>query len=130
MAPRIRNLDTRWTWVVNSTIRSLYAQKVTSVPTEMETRWAPEPIWVFRSKEKSLSAAGIRTPVRPARSLVTTTTTLSQLGPHSYNIHFNKFPAMPNLQIVPSLQISGPDYAHNVRSSIRASYPAHLILSS
>jgi hypothetical protein len=100
---RIRNLNTRWSWVVNCTLRSLYARKVTSVPIGMETRWSPEPIWVLRSKEKSLSAAGIRTPDRPTRSLVITTTTLSQLRLSSCNIHFNMFPGMPNLQIVPSL---------------------------
>ena len=39
-----------------------------------ETGRAPEPVWAFRKREKSLVATGIRTPDRPAISLVAITT--------------------------------------------------------
>jgi hypothetical protein len=36
----------------------------------------PEPVWKFLKTEKSLTAAGIRTPDQPVRSLVAVQTTL------------------------------------------------------
>ena len=54
--------------------------KITPVPIEYEVGLASEPIWTFWSRENPLAHAGIRTAVCPARSLVTTPTTLFQLS--------------------------------------------------
>ena len=48
---------------------------ITRVPSEQEAYCAPEPIWTIWRREKSLVFAGIRTPHRPAHSLVTLSAT-------------------------------------------------------
>jgi hypothetical protein len=65
--------------MVNFTLWQFYARERTSVPIELEAGWAPEPIWTFRKREKSLDSIGIRTPDRQLRSLVTKPTELSRL---------------------------------------------------
>jgi hypothetical protein len=45
--------------------------KEPSVPIEWEAGWAPEPIWTFERRDKSLAPAGIRVLGRIARSLIT-----------------------------------------------------------
>jgi hypothetical protein len=50
--------------------------RFTPVPIEEETRWAPESVRAIWRGEKS--PAGIRTPDRPARFIVTLLTTLRQ----------------------------------------------------
>jgi hypothetical protein len=47
-----------------------------SKSTEQETGWAPEPVWMFWDREKSLARAGTRIPDCSACSLVTILTTL------------------------------------------------------
>jgi len=54
---------------------------ITPVPTEYETRWAPEPVWTFWRREKSLFPTGIQTPDRTVRSVVT----LSRIWPTNKN---------------------------------------------
>jgi hypothetical protein len=49
------------------------------LPIESEAGWAPEPVWRYWGTEKSFPSARIRTPDRPARSLVTVQTTLLRL---------------------------------------------------
>jgi hypothetical protein len=41
------------------------------VPIELEAGWAPQPIWMISTKQKSLAVNGIRIPYSPFRSLVT-----------------------------------------------------------
>jgi hypothetical protein len=48
------------------------------VPTEKDGGIAPEPVWTFWRRDKSVAPAGIWTPDRPVRSLVAIPTTLSQ----------------------------------------------------
>jgi len=50
----------------------------TSAPIEQEAGQASEPVWISKT-EKSLVLTEIRTPARPARSLVAVPTELSQL---------------------------------------------------
>ena len=49
------------------------------VLTEYRAGWTPEPAWTFRRNENALASAGIRTPDRSARSLVTILTELTRL---------------------------------------------------
>ena len=60
-APFFHNLDTRWRWVVNFTSRPLYRREGTLTPVEYETGWAPEQVWTFWRRVKSLAHTGIRT---------------------------------------------------------------------
>ena len=46
-------------------------RETTSVPTEYEAEWAPEPVAMFWRKEKYLAPTGVRNPNRPSRRLVT-----------------------------------------------------------
>jgi hypothetical protein len=46
---QILNLDTRWGWLVNTTLRPLYREETTPVPTEEEDGW------IFWRREKTLS---------------------------------------------------------------------------
>jgi len=48
-------------------------------PTEYETGWAPEPVWIFWRRVQSLPSARNQTLHRPDGSLVTTSTILSLL---------------------------------------------------
>jgi len=54
-------------------------RKRTPIPMEYDAGRSPEPIGTFRRREKSLASTRIRTPDRPARSLVTKTTKLLRL---------------------------------------------------
>jgi len=42
------------------------------MPIVLEAGWVSVPVWTVWMKDKSLNLVGIRTPDRPARSLVTT----------------------------------------------------------
>jgi hypothetical protein len=58
------------------TPRPLYHHYRNPIPTDKNAVWTPEPVGNF-GEEKSLPPAGIRTPDRPARSLITTLTELT-----------------------------------------------------
>jgi hypothetical protein len=53
--------------MVNFTSRSLYPR----VSTENDAGWAPERVWTFWKREKSVAPKGNGTPDRSANSLVT-----------------------------------------------------------
>jgi len=74
-APLILNLGASLLSLVNITLRSLYPQQRSSVPTEWAVLWAPQPIWTFRRTGKSFASVGIRTTDRPGRNLATKLTT-------------------------------------------------------
>ena len=74
-APLILNLGNKLWSVVNITLRSLYPEQRSSVPTEWAAEWAPEPIWTFRRTGTSLTSAGIRTTDRPGRNIAAMLTT-------------------------------------------------------
>lgn len=63
---------------VNFTPRPLYPRKRNQVPTEQDTGCAPETVWAFWRREKSLDLAGIRSLDYPAHILVTILTELSR----------------------------------------------------
>ena len=69
IAPLIRNLGDRWSWVVNIVVPPLYSRERASVKVEQEGL----------GRKKSLSPTGSRTPDRPAQSTVTTYTALPRL---------------------------------------------------
>ena len=43
-----------------------------------EAAWAPQPVWTFWKREKSVASAGIQTPDRAAGNLVAVLTAVSQ----------------------------------------------------
>jgi len=57
ITPLILNLSTRWRWVVNFTPRLLYSHERTPVPNEWDDVWAPEMVWMFWRRIKSLVPA-------------------------------------------------------------------------
>ena len=65
--------------VFNLTTKPLYPQKRIPVPTEQHAELAPESIWTYWRREKSLIPARIRTPGCLVRSVVAIPTTLSCL---------------------------------------------------
>jgi len=72
---------------------TLHTVKEPLIPTEQETGWAPESVWTFCRRQKSLTFAGSQTTDCPAHSSVTITTTLSQHTilhscPKMYQVHF------------------------------------------
>ena len=58
----ILTLSTRFRRVVNFTPRPLYPQRRTSIYTEQEVVWAPQPVWTAWRKDKFLASVEIRTP--------------------------------------------------------------------
>jgi len=87
-APLILNLDTRMRWVVNFTSRPIYLREKSSRYTLIRILDGPRAGLDLMRRGKFLAHAGIRSPVRPARSLVTILPTLPQL-PYS-NILWRK----------------------------------------
>jgi hypothetical protein len=79
ITPLILDLGTRWRRVVNFTSQTLYSLGKTSVPNEQEAGFAPEPVWTFWRREKSVATAGIQTPDCTTHSLTAISTTLYQL---------------------------------------------------
>jgi hypothetical protein len=88
IAPLILKLGTRWWWVVNFTPRPLYPRERKPVITELEPVWAPDLVWAFCRREKSLATTGIRTPDPPTRSEVAIPTTLPRLLKSPQNLEF------------------------------------------
>jgi hypothetical protein len=66
----------------NTTPRPLYPRESVPVPTHWETGWAPEMVRTLWTKEKFPTPIGIRTPNRPAHSVVPILATLLSLSPH------------------------------------------------
>jgi len=64
--------------VANFTPRQLYPEEITPVPFEKEGGWPSELGCQFWISEKCLASAPIRTPDRPARSLVTNCNTINE----------------------------------------------------
>lgn len=60
-APLILIPGTRCSWMVNFKLRLLYSWERALVPTAQVARLAPEPVWWFWTKEKSLAPTKIRT---------------------------------------------------------------------
>jgi hypothetical protein len=87
-APLILNLDTRLRWVVNFTSRPIYLREKSSRYTLIRRLDGPRAGLDLMRKGKLLAHTGIRTTVRPARSLVTILPTLPRL-PYS-NILWRK----------------------------------------
>jgi len=59
--------------MVNFTFWSFYAPiKNYQYPFNRQLLWAPQLVWMFKRREKSLAAAGNRTPDLPAHRIVTT----------------------------------------------------------
>ena len=56
-------------WLIVSCLGHFTLER-TPVPIKQDAEWAPELVWMFWTREKSLVPNGIRTPGRPARSLV------------------------------------------------------------
>jgi hypothetical protein len=56
---------------------ALLLGKEALIPFEQEVGWAPEPVWMFWKREKSLTPARILTLDHPACSLVTILAALS-----------------------------------------------------
>jgi hypothetical protein len=46
-------------------------REIIVAPIDCEAGWVPEPVWMFWRREKSLAPAEIRTPDRPAHTVVT-----------------------------------------------------------
>jgi hypothetical protein len=57
------DLGVRWSWMVSSKPRPLYAPKgkCPMVVIGYEAKWAPESVWTLRNREKSLTFTGNRT---------------------------------------------------------------------
>ena len=62
MAPLMLNLSTKSRTVVNFTPQPLEPPETTTVSTELEAGWAPETVWTFLEKRKSLAPTAIRNP--------------------------------------------------------------------
>jgi hypothetical protein len=54
----ILNLSTRYKWIVNFTPQLLNPhpppKKISHIPTKQEAQWAPEPVWTFWRKKRTL----------------------------------------------------------------------------
>ena len=87
-APLILKLGTRWRSVVNFTPRPLYPRERKPVPTKLDAVWAPDLVWTFCKREKSLATTGIRTPDPPTGSEVAIPTTLPRLLKSPQNLQF------------------------------------------
>jgi hypothetical protein len=83
IAPHILNHSTRWRWVVKFTPQLFYPPgKERSTPIQWEAGWTPKMLRKFWGRDVSRTTAGIRTPVLPARSVVSSPTTVTRLLPH------------------------------------------------
>jgi hypothetical protein len=59
IVPVILNTNIKWILVIYFTPCPLYPHERTPVPIKQDTGWAPEPVWTFRRREKSLVFDGI-----------------------------------------------------------------------
>lgn len=84
-------LGAQWTLVV-VTLRPLYPRERTPVPIA-EAWWAPESGWLDLKMRKSPSPTGIRTPVRPAHTLVPIPTTQHRPPVPNYKLSVFRLPA-------------------------------------
>ena len=80
IAPLILNLTLDGNNWSTSQTSSLSPRKENPVLVEYEAGWAPETVWTFWGREKSLTSAGIRTQDRTDRSPVSIPTELLRSG--------------------------------------------------
>jgi hypothetical protein len=71
LTPLILNLGSRWRGMLNFTPRPLCPRERILVPIELLASWAPEPVWTFWRRHKSLALVGVRITDRPTHSPVT-----------------------------------------------------------
>jgi len=60
-APHILNIDAWWSWVVSLTYLPLLPGKKPPVLIGYEAEWAPESVWAWWRREKTLPLPGIET---------------------------------------------------------------------
>jgi hypothetical protein len=56
--PCLHNLSNRWESVVNFIPWPVTPGKTTLLPTDQDAAWAPEPVWIFWTREKSSPYTG------------------------------------------------------------------------
>ena len=79
IAPLVPDVGDRWIRVVNFMSRSLYPRERTPVPVLQEVLGSQGRPWRTEEEKNLFSFTGIRTPIRPARTIVTILTELPWL---------------------------------------------------
>lgn len=79
VAPLVLNLCTRFRYVVNVKRRPLWSREWTTVSTELEAGWVPEPVSTIWRRKNFWPLSWFKPRIDPVRSLVTTQATISRL---------------------------------------------------